>query len=224
MRKTVLKAKGIVKTFKQPHSLTILNGIDLEVKTNDIIAIGGRSGEGKSTLLHLLGALDIPTQGSLEILGTKAAWTNRNSLRCQHIGFIFQSFYLLSDYTTLENVLIAGRIARKPVHPGSPCYLRAVDLLEKVGLKSRLHHSAKLLSGGEKQRVAIARALCNDPSIILADEPTGNLDKQTAEEIYNILLGEIENNQKALVIVTHDPLLMSKCKTNYTLSNGTLHL
>lgn len=218
----LLKTRKLVKSFKHPLPLTILNGVDLEVYPGDVIAIGGRSGEGKSTLLHLLGALDVPSSGNLEILGTPATWFNRSSLRCNHIGFIFQAFYLLADYTALENVLMAGRIARKSISPGSLCYNHAVHLLERVGLKNRMHHSTKLLSGGEKQRVAIARALCNNPSIILADEPTGNLDRQTAEEIYQILLETVEESQKALVIVTHDPLLIAKCKQRFTLSQGIL--
>lgn len=218
----LLKAQGIVKKFYSPTQLTILDGVDLTVCAGDSIAIGGRSGEGKSTLLQILGILDTPSAGELQIMGTPASTWNSCSLRSQHIGFIFQSFYLLSDYSALENVLMAARIARKPTGKGTPAYLRAIDLLERVGLSDRLHHSTKLLSGGEKQRVAIARALCNDPSLIMADEPTGNLDKQTAEEIYALLLETVRNEGKALIVVTHDPLLMQRCALRYHLSHGTL--
>lgn len=222
MSKVLLKAKGLVKKFYRPITTTILNGIDIEVSAGETVAIGGRSGEGKSTLLQILGTLDTPTAGNIEILGTSVSGWNSGSLRCKHIGFVFQSFYLLADYSALENVLMAARISRQSISPGSPAYKRAISLLEKVGLGERLHHSTKLLSGGEKQRVAIARALCNDPQILFADEPTGNLDKQTAEDIYELLFDAVKEDQKALIVVTHDPSLMERCQTKYSLSQGLL--
>lgn len=218
MTTPILHAKKLVKTFYSPSPHTILNGINLTAHKGESIAIGGRSGQGKSTLLQLLGTLDSPTSGQLEILGTPTSHFNCSSLRCKHLGFVFQSYYLLADFSTLENVLMAARIARQPTHPNSPAYTRAIQLLHDVGLSHRIHHNTKLLSGGEKQRTAIARALCNDPDIILADEPTGNLDKHTAEDIYSILL----NTKKTLIVVTHDPLLIQKCSSSYTLSNGEL--
>lgn len=218
----LLQAKKIVKTFTRPFPITILNGIDLSVFPGDSIAIGGRSGQGKSTLLQILGTLDTPTEGELEICSKTANSFNCSNLRRSHLGFVFQAYYLLSDFSALDNVLMAARIARQSVSPGSPAYQRAVSLLERVGLGERMHHSTKLLSGGEKQRVAIARALCNDPDIILADEPTGNLDKHTAEGIYSILLDIAEKENKALVVVTHDPSLMERCSKRYTLSQGLL--
>ncbi|MFA6915903.1 MAG: ABC transporter ATP-binding protein [Parachlamydiales bacterium] len=222
MNLPLIKARSLVKNFTNPFSITILNGIDLDIYAGESVAIGGRSGQGKSTLLQILGTLDTPTSGSLEILDTSVSKFNASSLRCKHIGFVFQSYYLLADFTALDNVLMAARIARQSTAEGSPAYLRAVSLLERVGLGERLHHSTKLLSGGEKQRVAIARALCNNPDIILADEPTGNLDKTTAEDIYSILLETVQKENKALVVVTHDPILMERCSKRYTLSQGTL--
>lgn len=222
MNHPLIKAKSIVKKFTSPIKTTILNGIDLEICAGESVAIGGRSGQGKSTLLQILGTLDTPSSGNLEILNTPVGRFNASGLRCKHIGFVFQAYYLLSDFSALDNVLMAARIARQSISEGSPAYTRAVYLLESVGLGERLHHSTKLLSGGEKQRVAIARALCNNPDIILADEPTGNLDKHTAEDIYSILLKTVEKENKALVVVTHDPILMERCSKSYTLYQGSL--
>ncbi len=218
----LLKARGLVKTFFEPIKATVLNGIDLDVHSGETVAIGGRSGEGKSTLLQILGTLDKPSAGSIEIMGKGVSRFNSSALRSRHIGFVFQSFYLLGDYSALDNVLMAARIARRPIGKNSESYSRAVDLLHQVGLGERLYHHTKLLSGGEKQRVAIARSLCNDPEILFADEPTGNLDKQTAEEIYRLLFEAVEKGNKSLVVVTHDPVLMERCKTRYRLSNGIL--
>lgn len=217
-----LRARGLVKTFEKPVKSTILNGIDIEVRAGETVAIGGRSGEGKSTLLQILGTLDSPTAGYLEILGNGVSRMNRCVLRSRHIGFVFQAFYLLSDYSALDNVLMSARIARRPTGRDSEAYEQAVCLLEHVGLKDRMHHSTKLLSGGEKQRVAIARALCNNPSILFADEPTGNLDRQTAEGIYKLLFETASAGNKSLIVVTHDPMLMNMCQTRYLLQGGAL--
>ncbi|MEI8364985.1 MAG: ABC transporter ATP-binding protein [Parachlamydiaceae bacterium] len=218
----ILRAKSIYKAFYTPILVQILNGIDLEIRRGETVAIMGRSGEGKSTLLQVLGTLDTPCQGTLEIDGTLVTRFNKSRIRSEKLAFIFQSFYLLEDYTALDNVLMPARIARKKTSRGSPAYQRACDLLEQVGLADRMHHSAKLLSGGEKQRTAIARALCNNPDIILADEPSGNLDRETAVHIHNLLLDFATSQNKTLIIVTHDPNLAALCSTTYRLHERTL--
>ena len=223
-KRVILKASGIHKTFYQPREIPILKGIDLTVHQGESIAITGRSGEGKSTLLQMLGTLERPCKGSLEIANQRVSAFNQTKIRNQHLAFIFQSFHLLEDYTALENVLMPARIGRQSIVPGSPAYKRGCSLLEQVGLSARAHFHTKLLSGGEKQRVAIARALCNDPDLILADEPSGNLDKQTAASIHALLLNFAKEGQKALIIVTHDPELARLCEKQYVLRNGALVL
>lgn len=217
-----LQAKSIRKHFFNPHKIALLKGINLEVHQGETIAIMGRSGEGKSTLLQILGTLDSPCQGEISILGKPVTFANRGYIRNKHLAFIFQSFHLLEDYSTLDNVLMPAKIGRTPTAAGSPMYQRAFQLLERVGLSERAQFSTKLLSGGEKQRVAIARALCNDPDIILADEPSGNLDKQTANIIHSLLLGFAKEHNKSLIVVTHDQDLADLCDTTYHLVNGVL--
>lgn len=218
----ILKAKGLRKKFEHPNPLLILDGVDLEVARGETIAITGRSGEGKSTFLHILGTLENASGGTLEIAGQKVSRFNLGQIRNQHLGFIFQSFHLLEDYSVLDNVLMPAKIARMSTRLNSHAYRRACLLLEQVGLKERIHYFAKHLSGGEKQRVAIARALCNDPSIILADEPSGNLDKQTAEGIHRLLIDLAKIENKSLIIVTHDLELASLCDKRYVLQLGKL--
>lgn len=220
----ILIASNLHKAYKQPHLVTLLKGVNLEVYPGETVAIVGRSGEGKSTLLQILGTLESPCSGSLKIAGQEISSSNKTAVRNQSIGFIFQSFHLLEDYTVLENILMPARIARQSIGKGSDAERRAHALLEKVGLKDRAHFNTKLLSGGEKQRVALARALCNDPNMILADEPSGNLDKQTAHLIHTLLLNLAKEHNKALVIVTHDQELAALCNKQYTLSGGQLHL
>jgi lipoprotein-releasing system ATP-binding protein len=218
----LLDARGISKVFHQPKSLSILKDISIQVHAGESIAIVGRSGEGKSTLLQILGTLEDPTSGSLRIAGNTVTAANRTRLRNKKIGFVFQSFHLLEDYTVLENVLMPARIGRQTTFFGSKAEQRACDLLEKVGLSERRHFQAKLLSGGEKQRVALARAMCNDPPLILADEPSGNLDRQTALLIHEILLQFAQGDGKALLLVTHDQELARLCSKQYELNNGVL--
>lgn len=218
----ILKGKNIHKAFTYPVKTQILKGIDLEVSPGETVAIMGRSGEGKSTLLHILGTLESPCQGTLEIAGHDASTFNKAYIRNSHVGFIFQSFHLLEDCTALENVLMPARIARKNISPGSEAYKHALELLEQVGLGHRLHFNVKLLSGGEKQRVAIARALCNNPDILLADEPSGNLDSQNAHAIYDIIFTFVKERRKALITVTHDTQLAALCQTRYRLLDGRL--
>jgi len=218
----ILKAKNISKKFKTPIEVTILNHISLEVSAGETVAIMGKSGEGKTTLLHILGTLEPATEGSIEICGTVACPSNWHALRNQKIGFIFQAYNLLEDYTVLENVLMPAKIGNQDTRPGSAAYQRALELLEEVGLAHRAHFPAKLLSGGEKQRAAISRAFLNDPALILADEPSGNLDHAHSTIIYRLLLSAAQKRGKALVVVTHDRELAALCQKTYFLMDGGL--
>lgn len=220
----ILKASKIKKQFFTPSPIVVLKGIDLDVARGQSIAIIGKSGEGKSTLLHILGTLEKPCSGYLEICGKNVSESSLPQLRNEHIGFIFQSYHLLDDYTVLDNVLMPARIARKPTQKGSAAYNRALELLEIVGLNGRAHFLAKLLSGGEKQRASIARALCNDPDLILADEPSGNLDHAHSQEVHALLINLAKNLGKALIVVTHDQELSALCNKTLHLKDGELLL
>lgn len=218
----ILKASGLKKSFYNPLRVEILSDVSIEVFKGQSIAIMGRSGEGKSTLLQILGTLDKPCSGELFIAGKQVGFKNVSEIRNHHLGFIFQSFHLLEDYTTLENVLMPAKIARKPTQAGSFAYLHAVSFLEKAGLGNRLHHYGKQLSGGEKQRCALARAFCNDPDLILADEPSGNLDRKTAQGIHEMLISSVKEKQKSLIVVTHDQELAALCDQVYLLREGVI--
>lgn len=218
----VLVATDIHKSFAFPAEVSLLRGVSLTVCAGESVAIMGRSGEGKSTLLHILGTLETPCQGSVCIADQVASNNNSDAIRNQHLGFVFQSFHLLEDYSALENVLMPARIARKDVSRGSETYERGRLGLEKAGLGHRLHFNAKLLSGGEKQRVGIARALVNNPSVLLADEPSGNLDQQNSQKIQAMLFNSAREDGKAVVIVTHDQELARQCNRRYQLREGLL--
>ncbi|MDF2576587.1 MAG: lolD [Chlamydiales bacterium] len=219
----VLVAEKIYKSFDYPIHFEVLNGVDFSLKPGDSVAIIGPSGQGKSTFLQLLGALDSPTQGTVKLLGKTVTPYNSAYLRRHHIGYMFQAFYLLEDYTVLENALMPARIARQNTQPGSEAYKRLDSLLDNLGLGHRKSFNTKLLSGGEKQRLALARALCNNPSILLADEPTGNLDHDTAHDIFQLMEDWVNNNQTSLVIATHDLEIAHRCERIYQLKNGKLH-
>lgn len=219
----LLVAKQITKTFVTPVPIQILCGIDLELHRGETIALIGASGGGKSTLLHLLGALDMPTTGEVSILGQTITGHNSAELRNTSIGFMFQAFYLLEDYTAMENALMPACIGRKEVSSSSPTYQRVEKLMYAVGLQHRMHHHTKLLSGGEKQRLALVRALCNDPDILIADEPTGSLDHSTAQELYHTIQMWAYEQQKGLIIATHDLELARRCQKMYLLKEGRLH-
>ncbi len=208
---SVLKCKNLKKAYP---GLELLKGIDLDIHNGQSLAIMGPSGVGKSTLLHLLGLLDAPDAGTIEILGQPVKKRDYPLFRNRHIGFVFQAFHLLEDESVLTNVLMPAKIGRLDRKS------RALELIERVGLKGREKQLAKHLSGGEKQRVAIARALCNDPDLIFADEPTGNLDEGCSKEIQDLLFQTAWN--KALVIVTHDTNLASACDKTLTLNHGLL--
>lgn len=223
MRNILLQAEEIKKSFFDPIYIDVLKKIDLTVYRGDTIAITGRSGEGKSTLLQILGTLEGPSEGKLVIANQLIHRLNRSAIRNKNIGFIFQAYHLLEDSSVLENVLMPAKIARKSTHPKSEMHERALFLLKKVGLSERLVFPTKLLSGGEKQRVAIARAFINDPDLILADEPSGNLDVQTAETVYQLLFEFIHQGNKALITVTHDPKLVKLCNRQFSLHQGLLY-
>ncbi|MBS0654672.1 MAG: ABC transporter ATP-binding protein [Verrucomicrobia bacterium] len=222
MNDPILKAEKITKTFTSPAPLELLKGIDLELYKGTSTAIIGKSGEGKSSLLHILGTLDEPTTGTLWINGKEVYYPKANLLRNRHLGFVFQAFHLLSDITAIDNLLIPRAIARYDVGPKSESFHKAVELLQKVGLYERRHLPAIKLSGGEKQRLAIARAFMCDPDILFADEPTGNLDHITAIEIQNLLFSWVEEEKKTLLVVTHSQDLARSCNASYLLESGLL--
>jgi lipoprotein-releasing system ATP-binding protein len=215
---TILKAKAITKSYPGAE---VLKGVSLEVKQGEAIAIMGKSGEGKTTLLHILGTLEKPTSGAVELFG-ESAQGHLTTLRNQKIGFVFQAFHLLEEMSVIDNVLMPAKIGREPTHAGSVAHTRAMKLLGEVGLAHRAHFLTKLLSGGEKQRVALARALCNDPDLIFADEPSGNLDRSHAEGLNALLLQLVKTKGKGLVVVTHDKELAALCDRTLTLHNGVV--
>lgn len=222
MSDIVLKAENITKTFTYPERLELLKGINIEVERGSSVSIVGKSGEGKSTLLHILGTLDDPTSGSLHILGADVASQNRDVLRNQHLGFVFQAFHLLEDATLLENLLLPLSIARQDVGPKSQNYEKALQLLHRLGLYERRNLHALKLSGGEKQRLGIGRAFITNPDLIFADEPTGNLDHHTAAEIEELLFNWVAEESKALIIVTHSLQLAGRTSKHLLLENGLL--
>ncbi len=222
MTSPILSASKLTKSFHSPTQITVLNEVSLELMPGEFVAIRGRSGEGKSTLLHILGTLEKPDAGKLIICGLDTANTSLSTLRNDKIGFIFQAFNLLDDYTVLENVLMPARIARKSISLESAARKRALDLLEIVGLRQRMEFPARLLSGGEKQRVSIARALMNNPEILLADEPSGNLDAVNRETVHQLLIEICRKEGKTLVIVTHDQELAHLADRVLTLREGKM--
>ncbi len=201
----VLECRGITKTFHDgDRELHVLRGVDLVIEEQDILAISGSSGAGKSTLLHIMGTLDRPSSGDIlfrdEVLSSMGRSTV-NRIRNTEIGFVFQFYHLLPEFSALENVMMPGLSQGQP---RAACRERAETLLAKVGLVDRMTHKPGQLSGGEQQRVAIARALFNEPAVVLADEPTGNLDEDTGREIVDLLWDLNQSDGMTLVIVTHD--------------------
>lgn len=218
----ILVAKNINKIYDEGNIRTqVLTGLNLTVNAGERIAIVGTSGSGKSTLLHLLGGLDVPTSGEVWLHGkclNNMNETQRGEMRNQHLGFIYQFHHLLPEFTAIENVAMP-LLLRKDV-PIKEARQQAVDLLERVGLGHRLEHRPGELSGGERQRVAIARALVTKPSLVLADEPTGNLDYDNAQSIFG-LLAELQDTMKtALLMVTHDRSLAAMADRQMLLKNG----
>ena len=215
----MIELRGVSKTVQSgDHPLTILHPLDLVIPSGEFLAIVGPSGSGKSTLLGLLAGLDAPTTGRIAIDGVDITTLSEDglaSLRGEKIGFVFQFFHLVPSLTAFENVLVPMEIAGR-----RDAVARAHQLLEEVGLTGRAHHYPSQLSGGEQQRIAIARALANDPPIVLADEPTGNLDSQTGHFIMDLLLTVRRTRSMTLVLVTHDAELAALADTRLTLRDG----
>ena len=223
MSEIIHKAQNIKKTYVEGKVKTqVLKGVNLEICKDEITAIIGQSGSGKSTLLHILGTLDTPDTGSLEFKGTellKLSNQKKAQFRNLNLGFVYQFHHLLGDFTALENVMMPLLIANIPVKEAK---LKAKEYLQKVGLSHRVNFRQNELSGGERQRVAIARAIVNKPDLILADEPTGNLDAQNAQEVFSIFSHLVKTEHVAVVMVTHDQNLASKCDKIYKMIDGEI--
>ena len=221
----VLECRKLVKTYHDgSRELRILRGINLEVREGESLAISGPSGAGKSTLLHLVGTLDTPNDGKVLFRNEPIAKMSRaavNRIRNEEIGFVFQFYHLLAEFTALENVMMPGLSAGRT---RSACRPRAEELLDKVGLAERMTHKPGMLSGGEQQRVAIARALFNEPSVVLADEPTGNVDEATGEGIIELLWDLNRSENVTLVIVSHDDSLSEHADRWVYLHEGLAHV
>nr|WP_315041974.1 lipoprotein-releasing ABC transporter ATP-binding protein LolD [uncultured Moraxella sp.] len=219
----ILNAKNISKVYQDgKNTTTVLNGLNITVNRGEKIAIVGTSGSGKSTLLHILGGLDVPTQGEVWLHGkliNQLNETERGNLRNQYLGFIYQFHHLLAEFTAIENVAMP-LLMRNDV-PINTARDEAIDLLKKVGLEHRLTHRPGELSGGERQRVAIARALVTKPSLVLADEPTGNLDYANAQAVFEILTQLQNDFSTALLMVTHDRQLAQMADKQLAMQNGS---
>jgi lipoprotein-releasing system ATP-binding protein len=218
---SIIHCEGLKKTYTG-LDVAVLNGIDLNVKKGEQIAIVGASGSGKSTLLHLLGGLDTPSGGIVELLGNnlnQLSETRKGQIRNDSLGFVYQFHHLLPEFTAIENVAMPLLIGRMP---REQALVTAKDMLDKVGMGHRLEHMPGELSGGERQRAALARALVTEPACILADEPTGNLDRVTANQVFDLLIEINSVLNTSLVVVTHDLSLASKMQRQYKLEDGQL--
>jgi len=223
MNDVVISCRNLVKQFSQGDlAVPVLKGVNLDLHKGEMLAIVGASGSGKSTLLHVLGGLDAPTSGDIRILGQNIAQIGeeqRCRLRNGSLGFIYQFHHLLPEFSALENVAMPLLIRRLP---NREAYDRAADMLKLVGLSHRLTHTPGELSGGGRQRAAVARALVTQPACILADEPTGNLDRQTAEHVFDLMLELNHKINASLVIVTHDARLANRAQRIQQLIDGVL--
>ena len=223
MSDIILKVKNLTRTYIEDKvSTAVLKGINLEIEEGKITAITGKSGSGKSTLLHILGTLDKPTSGEIIFKGkdltnltndAKAAFRNKN------LGFIYQFHYLLGDFTALENVMLPSLIGGRSEKEAKE---KALKILEQVGLKDRVDFHPGELSGGQRQRVAIARALCHDPDLILADEPTGNLDATNAASVFELFSSLVKEKKTTVIMVTHDETLATLCDRKVVIKDGVI--
>jgi lipoprotein-releasing system ATP-binding protein len=223
MNNPLLSARGLAKSYSMgKRTLEVLRGVDLEITRGEFLALRGASGAGKSTLLHLIGGLDSANAGEILFDGQDIAKFSENELahyRNRRLGFVFQSYHLLPELNALENVCLPARVGRVSA---SDAEKRGRELLEQVGLKERIDHRPYELSGGEQQRVAIARALIREPEMILADEPTGNLDSHTGGEIIELLRGLCVKRQSTLVIATHDSKVAGSARRVLELVDGRI--
>lgn len=221
--KPILRAGAVHKSYHiGKRELPVLQGVDLEIREGEFVALKGASGAGKSTLLYMLGGLDTPDHGGILFRGEdvcRYGSRDLNRFRNRHIGFVFQAYHLLPELDALENVCLPGRMARRPAVATED---GARELLDRVGLKDRMDHRPSELSGGEQQRVAIARALINEPELILADEPTGNLDSHTGEGIVRLLADLREERNMTLVIATHDSRVAKSAPRIVELQDGRI--
>jgi ABC-type lipoprotein export system ATPase subunit len=222
----MLNAENIHKTYIMRHkTITVLNGANLKIKPGESVAIIGLSGSGKTTLLHILGGLDKPDQGEVFIDNKsiyKLSEAKRSNIRANEIGFIFQAYHLLQEMTVLENVMLPAMVHGNLWRKASEITDHAMSLLTTVGLENRSTHMPLELSGGEQQRVAMARALMNKPKIILADEPTGNLDNKTGAQVLNTLFDMTTKQNNSLIMVTHNSEIAAKCNRVLRIQDGLI--